>query len=149
MTDLTHRQKMVLAGLAAAHGQTFAPVQIQKLFFILDENIANQIGGRQFRFEPYHFGPFDRSVYDEVKALSRKGLANVESLGPWAGSRIYYLTPAGQTEGESILKILPASATDYIKKAGDWVRSLSFEELVGSIYKAYPHMKANSIFVDE
>jgi hypothetical protein len=47
-------------------------VQVQKLFFLLDENIAADLGGRQFSFEPYDYGPFDRAVYSELELLARQ-----------------------------------------------------------------------------
>ena len=52
-TALTHRQELVLAALASRPGTGFAPVQVQKLFFLIDENIAESIGGKQFAFEPF------------------------------------------------------------------------------------------------
>jgi hypothetical protein len=37
-------------------------------------------------------------------------------------------------------------ARDYIDRESIFVRSLSFPELVAAIYKAYPEMRANSVF---
>jgi hypothetical protein len=34
----------------------------------------------------------------------------------------------------------------YIQRISDWVRVLSFNRLVKSVYEAYPHMRAHSIF---
>ena len=34
----------------------------------------------------------------------------------------------------------------YIKEVSKFVRALSFADLVSAIYKAYPEMKANSVF---
>jgi hypothetical protein len=48
--------------------------------------------------------------------------------------------------GLELAKELPQEATDYIKSAGEFVRRLSFNKLVSSIYKEYPEMRANSIF---
>ena len=68
--NLTHRRRVVLAALACKDRAAFAPVQVQKLFFLLDENVADELGGRQFDFQPYYYGPFDREVYAELQTLA-------------------------------------------------------------------------------
>jgi uncharacterized protein len=144
--NLTPRQAMVLAALATESGAEFAPVQVQKLFFLIDENVSVAFGGKQFSFEPYDFGPFDSAVYQELDVLARMGLVRIESRGPSAGHRRYVLTPAGQEIGAANLSSMNANLRDYIGRVGSWVRSLSFAQLVGSIYKAYPRMRVNSVF---
>lgn len=144
-TDLTWRQKVALAALAADPGAKLAPVQVQKLFFLIDENVAVGIGGRQFNFEPYDYGPFDKAVYEELDSLQQLGFVEVINAH-LRGGRRYTLTLNGQSAGEVTLNGMPKESSAYLRKVAAWVRSLSFSELVGSIYKAYPAMKANSIF---
>ncbi|SRR6266446_5544855 len=145
MNDISPRQKVVLAALAADRSSSFAPVQVQKLFFLLDQNIAADLGGPQFSFEPYDYGPFDRAVYSELEALAQKGLVAIEAE-PGASRRKFLLTAAGYDAGRTAFAQLSARAQDYLLRVSAWVRSLSFAELVGSIYKQYPSMKANSVF---
>jgi len=145
MHDISLRQKVVLAALAADRSSSFAPVQVQKLFFLLDQNIASDFGGKQFSFEPYDYGPFDRAVYSELEALAQKGLVVIEAA-PGAGKRKFSLTAAGYEAGQHAFSQLNSRAQDYLLRVSAWVRSLSFAELVGSIYKQYPEMKANSVF---
>jgi hypothetical protein len=38
------------------------------------------------------------------------------------------------------------TAKDYVVNLANWVRQLSFQQLVASIYNKYPEMKANSVF---
>lgn len=147
-SEITERQRFVLAALATDPGAKFAPVQVQKLFFLLDENLSGAIGGSQFAFEPYDYGPFDKAVYRELEILQNQGLVNIEQDGPSAGQRRYSLTPRGQQAGEQVLSELPEFARKYMTDLSAWVRSLSFARLVGSIYKAYPHMRENSVFQD-
>ena len=145
---LTFRQKMVLAGLAAVPDASFEPVQVQKLFFLIDENISDVLNGKQFAFEPYDYGPFDKAVYMELEALGKRGLVHITApvSGLSMSSRCYSLTYAGQRQGEKEIAKLPDYIQKYLKKLSEWVRSLSFAELVGTIYKVYPNMRANSIF---
>lgn len=145
---LTSRQSVVLAALASCPGEAFAPVQVQKLFFLIDENVSASLGGKQFSFEPYDYGPFDKAVYQELDVLSRHGLVSVYSVGSGSGSRRYGLTPAGLEIGARNLAALPQGVASYIREVGAWVRRLTFAQLVGSIYQAFPHMRERSIFVE-
>ena len=148
LIELSHRQQMVLAGLSAVPDSSFEPVQIQKLLFLMDENIADEMHGKQFAFEPYDYGPFDKAVYAELEALHERGLvyitAHVSSTS--ITGRSYSLTYAGQKQGEKVIASMPTYVRKYLRQLSEWVRSLSFAELVGAIYRAYPDMRENSIF---
>lgn len=147
MNDLTHRQRIMLAALAAESGSVFAPVQVQKMFFLLDANVATDLGGRQFAFEPYDYGPYDRTVYSELEILARQGLVNIEAAYG-AARRKYSLTASGYDVGQRTLGQLNPRAREYFQRVSAWVRSLGFAELVGAIYQQYPDMKVNSVFRD-
>jgi hypothetical protein len=132
-----------LAGLAGTQGR-LTPVQIQKLLFLLDRNIGQQLGGSGFAFQPYHYGPFDRRVYTTLEALRNEGLTVIDE--PVGGMRTYGLTDAGRAAAATIFATLPANFRTYISQVQQFVRSQSFAGLVSSIYQAYPEMKANSVF---
>lgn len=135
----------MLAAMSPAGTGSFSPVQVQKLFFLLDENVAARTKGPHFRFRPYDYGPFDRDVYLELEKLHLNGL--VEILMPRDhGSRIYKLTDKGLETGERKFEELPEDIRRYIREAVNFVRDLSFAELVSAIYKAYPEMRVNSVF---
>ena len=138
----------MLAAMSPAGTGSFSPVQVQKLFFLLDENVAVQTNGPHFNFEPYDYGPFDKDVYLELENLQSDGLAEIlMPSGP--GSRIYKLTDEGFRTGERSFEELPEDIRRYIGEAVNFVRSLSFAELVSAIYKAYPEMRVNSVFSQE
>jgi hypothetical protein len=142
--DPMDRTRYVLAVTAhQGKGATFTPVQLQKLFFLLDREIPRSTNGPWFEFRPYDYGPFDQGVYHEFERLKEEGLAIVSSQ---SNIRTYQLTEKGLGKGIELASLLPPDAKSYITRAGDFVRRLSFGELVSSIYKAYPEMKAKSIF---
>ena len=139
-----NRRQYVLAALAAGKdGAKFQPVQIQKLFFLLDREIPKHTGGPYFDFSAYDYGPFDSAVYDEVEALARDGLAVVDKSGFY---RVYSLTPEGLARGTSALPEFTAQGREYATKVAEWVRSISFNQLVSAIYERFPEMKVNSVF---
>lgn len=139
------RKELVLAAMAPADGGWFTPVQVQKLFFLIDMNIGANVGGPHFAFTPYHYGPFDADVYREIEDLASRGMAEAYPNESFR-MRKFCLTPSGQNEGKRILSKVPERERDYIERACKFVRETPFAQLVSSIYKAYPDMKVNSVF---
>jgi|SRR6185295_14302298 len=137
------REDVVLAALSPAGSVPHTPVQVQKLLFLIDRNVSALLGGSKFAFQPLHYGPFDRQVYASLEGLAQQGLVEITSGRNWPE---YRLTPTGQSRAASVLTNLDEQARDYIDRASAFVRSLSFPELVAAIYKAYPEMRANSVF---
>jgi len=139
------QRELVLAGLLPAKGAPHTPVQVQKLFFLLDKNIPETYNGPLFDFKPYNYGPFDRDVYLVLEKLEEEGLVDIDTQYSW---RTYGLTVKGQEEAGKIFKQLPENARSFIPAASEFVRALNFTQLVRAIYKAYPEMKQNSVFQD-
>ena len=138
-----NKKKIVLAGLAAGSGHFHTPVQVQKLFFLIDRNISHLIGGPFFSFEAYNYGPFDAAVYRVLEGLNTEGLVEIAKDGTM---NMYGLTDDGRNVGDEVLSNLEHETAKYIKDVSKFVRSLSFSKLVSAIYKAYPEMKQNSVF---
>jgi len=138
------RSEHVIAALAAGgENVSFTPVQVQKLFFLLDREAPHLLDGPHFDFAAYDYGPFDKTVYDNLDELAGQGLALVQSTGRY---RVYALSQNGFQQGVGILANLPPATKTYLESVAGWVRNLSFEQLVGAIYKRYPEMKVNSVF---
>ena len=143
--NMTPRQRLMLAALYAGEtGSEVSPVQAQKLFFLIDRNAAGLVNGPHFNFAPYDYGPFDAAVYSELDWLSNmKGYVEVVRNGRY---RTYRLTPEGERKAAEKLEQLDGQAQTYIGQVKDWVKSLSFRDLVSAVYDAYPEMRVNSIF---
>jgi uncharacterized protein len=138
------RRDLVLAAMSRADGTgKFTPVQVQKLFFLVDRNLAEDLGGALYNFRPYDYGPFDSQVYSDLETLATDGLVEIEHTYRW---RVYRLTPEGREAGESAFAELSSRVQNYLDKAVVFVRGLSFSRLVSAIYKAYPDMRTNSVF---
>jgi uncharacterized protein len=138
------RDAYILAVLAAAgEGATFSPVQIQKLFFLIDREAFDLVSSPHFNFQPDDYGPFDREVYIALNRLAARNLAQIYPAGPY---RLYSLSPEGYRRGLTLLDDFSETASTYMRQAGAWVRQLSFQKLVAAIYRHYPDMQVNSIF---
>jgi hypothetical protein len=145
--SMTRKQELMLAALAAAKGDAYTPVQLQKLIFLLDKNLPHGQGGGQFDFTPYDYGPFDASVYGVAEQLAGQSLVEV-CRNDRTGFRTYEATALGVEAGERILSQFQPEVRDYILALSRWVRALSFADLITAIYTAYPDMKVNSVFQD-
>jgi hypothetical protein len=142
-----NRRDAVLAVLAAADGNGYGPAQLQKALFLISRNSPDVFDdGRGFNFTPYDYGPFDKRVYDAADELASEGLCTVTRSSN--GYRTYGATQEGRRIGQEVLAGLEDDKRTYIQEVSRWVRSLSFAQLVKSIYEAYPETRKNSIFVD-
>jgi hypothetical protein len=138
------RTNLMLAALAAGGENTsYTPVQVQKLFFLIDREVAQRVGGPHFAFRAYDYGPFDRAVYDALDVLELGGFIHTHHTGRY---RVFELSPEGYRRGVDSLAQLDPLARGYLEQVASWVRRLNFQQLVAAIYKRYPEMKANSVF---
>ena len=135
---------LLLTALAAGEKNEYTPVQIQKLMFLLDKNISNRIGGPFYNFRPYDYGPFDASIYEDLRELKKQGYISTSPSN--RGWEKHQLTDLGLAKANEFTAQIDPSIFDYFRAVSEFVRSLSFADLVSSIYKAYPEMKVNSIF---
>jgi len=139
------REELVITALAASNGAIHTPVQMQKLLFLIDKKIPESFGGPHFHFTPYAYGPFDSQVYGSLDVLANSGLVDVLSE-PHLRWKKYKLAEMGLEKGKELLSSLHPPIQAYLRELSSFVRGLSFEELVSSIYREYPEMKVNSIF---
>jgi|SRR5215213_531235 len=124
-----------------------SPVQLQKVLFLIGQNLANEVGKSYYKFVPYNYGPFDQRVYSDADILIRAGLVqSVQVAGRnWA---YYTVTPEGHGVAYHARNTeVSPKMSGYITKVVKWAQSLSFAQLLSAIYKAYPQYKAKSVFV--
>ena len=140
------RDQFMLAAMSPAGTGFFTPVQVQKMFFLLDRNISEEKGGEHFDFVAYDYGPFDKAVYINLEELEDEGLVEIQDLYPTLSPKRYRLTDVGLHEGERILRVFSPYVQKYIQDVVEFVRSSSFADLVAAIYQAYPDMAVNSTF---
>lgn len=138
-----NRDELILAAMVSGAGYRYTPVQVQKLLFLIDRQIPEHVGGPHFHFEPYHYGPFDKTVYQRLFQLSLEGLVAIDCAN---SPRTFALTAEGAARGNEALNPLPEPIRDFINRTSYFVRSQTFSSLVSAIYKAFPEMRANSVF---
>lgn len=140
-----NRKELILACLSTSKGAKYQPVQVQKMFFIIDKEAAHLVGGPHFDFQPYHYGPFDKDVYTTFEELGSEGYIEIDEPIK-VGSKRFSLTPIGQEKGQEIFSTLSPNIQDFFRRLDEFVRKLSFQKLVMVIYERYPEMRARSVF---
>ena len=138
------RQEFVLMAMAAGNGDAHTAVQVQKLFFLIERKVPQEVGGPYFTFVPDAYGPLDLDVYAELSAASAKGLVTIYNEREIVHT--YCLTSAGRAVGEAMLVKLAPPTAEYLRTLSAWVRRQEFWELVSAVYQAYPEMRVNGVF---
>lgn len=140
-------QDWTLLVIAAAGDKPLQPVQLQKSLFLLGEELsAKDLGTRHFyAFTPYDYGPFCAEAYSDAEVLEAAGLVTI-SRPPETRYRLYVCTDQGAKRAAELRASLAPSAADYLARVVAFTQSLTFNELVTAVYKAYPAMKKNSVF---
>lgn len=138
---MANARKFLLAALAAAPDGALTPVQTQKALFVVGQEAVGQVGNDFYKFVPYNYGPFCRTIYDDVADLTREGLITVDNTAKPAR---YIITKTGldaarQTE-------IPEQLRNYVSAVVGWVAGQSFSQLLNSVYSKYPQFAVNSVF---
>lgn len=142
---MTTRKEWLLMALAHRRGDPMTPAQIQKAMFLMSAEASEFVGRGFYDFVPYNYGPFDARVYHDLDDLVEHGLVT-SSHSAGRSWKVYAVTPFGLTEAADSRQQANARGVRYLEKVVDWVSSMTFPQLVRSIYAKYPQYKANSVF---
>ena len=118
------------------------------LFILLEEASDISDADSKFNFQAYDYGPFDKDVYAELEALSREELVEI-GVNPQLTRKTYAVSPEGRRVADTLHAGLSEDQNEFMARVSSFVRRLSFANLVSAIYKAYPDMKENSVFVGD
>lgn len=142
-------QEWSLLTIAAAGGRALQPVQLQKALFLMGQNISKeQLQVEAFyAFVPYDYGPFCEAIYYDAEMLEALDFVHI-ARPPETRFKEYRATQRGLAKASELRVTLDPAVATYVGSVVEFVRSLSFNQLVSSIYKNYPEMKANSVFRD-
>jgi len=136
----------LIAAFSSTNG-TLAPVQLQKALFLIGQNldVGKLTSPHFYEFRPYDYGPFSAIVYCDADELEREGLLEIKRP-PEAQYKLYSVTALGATKAKKLRPKLEPLELDYVDRIVPWTCSLSFNQLVSTIYDHYPEMKKNSVF---
>jgi uncharacterized protein YwgA len=139
------RTAWALLALAASPDYDLSRVQLQKALFLFGKGLRAARVGDYYTFRPYHYGPYDPAVYNDLEELNEDGLVEQIPSAEYSGSN-YCITPRGLAEAKRAAVELGENNFRYIVEVIEWIKPLTFSELVSAIYERYPTFKKNSIF---
>jgi DNA-binding PadR family transcriptional regulator len=123
--------------------ESLTPVQLQKSLFLIGDLMSKDVGDNFYHFEPYHYGPFNGYIYDDLKTEAANGFVSIAVVHGQRWS-CYSITHKGR---ERVIQMQTSEKfRKNVKKIVNWVQGMTFEKLVATIYKQYPEFKKNSIF---
>jgi uncharacterized protein YwgA len=139
------RNAWALLALAASPDHELSRVQLQKALFLFGKGLRAARRGDYYQFHPYHYGPYDPNVYHDLEELRQEGLVDLVPSAKYSGSN-FCVTSDGLNEAERAGTEIGEQNVRYIREVVEWIKPLTFSELVSAIYEQYPAFKKNSIF---
>jgi len=136
------KREILLLVLEAAE-ESLTPVQLQKSLFLVGRLMSKVVGDDFYHFEPYHYGPFNGTIYDDIRTEAANGFINVTTV-PGQRWSCYSISNKGREEAAQVQA--SEKSRKNIKKIVTWVMGMTFEKLVATIYRLYPEFKENSVF---
>ena len=119
-------------------------MQVQKLLFLLDQEMQTLTGGPHFTWKAGAYGPISTAAGERLDALERQGQA--VRLRTRGGENVHLLTQAGYAQGRATLDTLDEMGRAELEQRAQWVRAHSFTEIVSAVCARYPEMGANAVF---
>lgn len=134
-----------LLAISYAKEKGISPVRLQKSLFLLGEELRSIVGKKYYKFVPYNYGPFCKEIYQDVDLLAVERFIEVI---PNENQRYfeYFLTQAGEDHLKKLSFGKKSVGAEYLKQAVEWALDLSFDDIITSIYTAYPKYQKNSVF---
>jgi len=141
-TDIPTREDLVLAVAAGADGPyELDPIRLMKACFLVSQR-GRPAWRTRFHFEPYSYGPFDRGVYAARDVLLARGLLAADQPGRYPS---YSLTEEGEQEADRVRSELGDKDAAWLARAGSYVTSKSFSQLLDEVYTAFPDFATRSV----
>jgi hypothetical protein len=139
------KRDWTLLVIDAAKPRSLTPIQLQKSLFLFGQNVPQAVQPNFYQFIPYNFGPFSRAIYIDAEMLAGEGLIEMVAV-PGQQWCQYSISPMGTRRSEKLREVLPPHVCEYLDKLVAWVASQSLQELLRSVYQAYPDFAKNSVF---
>ena len=137
------RQDWLLLVLAAADRKPLSPLQLQKSLFLVGYDLAKLVGPDFYTFQPFDYGPFDATVYQDAEEQAAQGLITIRSHP--VTKRVFSLTATGTTRARALEPELPADAVRHCRYIVQWAQSQTFQELTQAIYEQFPAYAERSV----
>jgi uncharacterized protein YwgA len=138
-------KKLVLIVLEFAGGHIDTDTRMQKLAFLVNQEVFNWV-----KFEADKFGVYSKELMKAVDKLEKEG----KLVYDWDNNGVsrYYLTEKGKQEAKKLLEQLKEENEDKLRKAMKIIQRHKDDPipyLVAFVYKNYPEYNKKSIIKEK
>jgi len=133
-------KKLVLLVLGLADGHIATDTRMQKLAFLVNQEVFNWV-----KFEANNYGPYSKELVKAVDELEKEG----KLVYVWDDDGVsrYYLLEKGKQDAKKLLEQLKDTDEDKLKRAMEIIQrhkddALSY--LMAYVYKYYPEYAEKS-----
>ena len=139
------RKDWLLLAVSGREGRDAAPIdplRLMKTLFVVSQQLDLETPDF-YQFVPYSYGPFAREIYPDLDQLEYEEL--IEAV-PNPG-RTWPRYRATSTGAEAAATLVAAGGwrADHLLTVRDWAASISFRDLLRSVYQQWPEYAQNSI----
>ena len=138
-------KKLVLLVLGFADGHIDTDTRMQKLAFLVNQEVFNWV-----KFEANDYGPYSKELMKAVDELEKEG----KLVYVWDNDGVsrYYLTEKGKQDAKKLLEQLKDEDENKLKRAMEIIQrhkddALSY--LVAYVYRHYPEYAEKSKIKDK
>lgn len=145
MLTLTDRQQTLLQFLGGSESAETDPIRIMKGLFLFAQKTPGAWLPEETKyvFKAYDYGPCSFDIYDDLKFLESAGLI-LSKQRPGESWKRYQISEKGKLALEK--SSVNPQALAYLKTIRSFVDSLSFSQLLKTVYKEFPNYAVNSVF---
>lgn len=141
---MSPREEIMLAFLGLKTGPyEVDQIRAMKAMFLLSREGDDEIRAL-YNFSPYHFGPFDTGVYEDLENLRDAGSVNI-TVSPGNRIKLYVLTPSGTQQAAKAIAALKQEDAEQLQELKTFVTSVGFTDLLQTVYRKYPDSAVNSV----
>jgi len=138
-------KKLVLLVLELAGGRIITDTRMQKLAFLVNQEVFNWV-----KFEAKDYGPYSKELMKAVYDLEKEK----KLIYVWDNDGLskYYLTEKGKQEAKNLLERLKAEDEDRLKRATEIIQRHKDDTLsysIAYVYKYYPEYSEKSKLKDK
>jgi uncharacterized protein YwgA len=145
--DLASRQKQVLLMFLGVSTTPVDPIRIMKGMFLITKKMPEEWLPQADRYEfiAYDYGPCSFEIYRDLDDLVKQGLVRANDV-PGESWKRFSVSPSGKAILAKIDQTMSREAWNYISRVRQFVGRLSFQQLLKSVYAAFPDYARNSVF---
>lgn len=136
------KSDLILIFLLSGQGRPVGAIELQKGIFLIQQNLPDF---QLFDFSAGDYGPVSISIYEEMGDLVESGQV-FPILVKGSFARHWAISLEGAKRAKIAKKPLSMDQSNYIKSLGNWIRALSFKEIVSAVKREYPRYFGNSVF---